>query len=92
MNADKLNPAFVAALKYYGSFEYQFEQPTTFVYRDDKGENRSEWPVEKTCALAFKVIDEEELYRLKFACLAAGLKQYGLSSVYKAIMNEDIPS
>lgn len=89
INKIRINPALLAALVHYAEGRYNFDEPSFFVYKDDKG-YQSPWPLERTCGIAAELLAEEELSVLKLDTLKAGLKKAGMEWVYERIMGEKL--
>jgi hypothetical protein len=87
----KINPGLLAALEHYSAHRYDPNQPHYFrhteVLPDGRG-HQTDWSIERTAALAHRILDEEPLMLLKFEKLRRGLELYGMWSLYEKIMGE----
>lgn len=89
--APKINPALIAALKYYAGGKYgPLVGSSIFVHRNGKG-HQHPWTLERACEVAAEVLADEELNLLKLTVLQQGLKKHGLDDLYERIMGEKLP-
>lgn len=85
-----INPGLIAALGHYGRAIPMMSYPAqqTAYLHTDAGNVKSMWTVWTTCAAAREILEDEELMRMKFECLKAGVRRWCGDSLYERIMGE----